>query len=254
MMKNNKGLFAMEEMMKLVLGIVGILLLVYLAASLYGIFTERNKLEQAKAILDNLVEKINVLEESEGAVNYLLESPQEWYLASFEFGKEYAAECDNFCICLCEDVDCEGPRECKPTPKFVLLRNSEGKEQRYLGEKLPLSFNVELYAAEVYPYTEGTSIDYTFFLIQSVTPLFYRFNNGWEWTPDLKNWMPTSTLRVSGGIWDEQYPVKKNQRFIESLDSVGTDKEAGELLFDTKGAKVSEGIIILNAEKLVEDK
>ena len=54
-----------------------------------------------------------------------------------------------------------------------------------------------------------------------ITPLYFRYVDEWEWSPDEENWMDTSVTVVSGGDYDKQKPVVDNIQIIINLDGKG---------------------------------
>ena len=50
-----------------------------------------------------------------------------------------------------------------------------------------------------------------------ITPLYFRYMDEWEWSPDEENWMDTSVTVVSGGDYDDKSPNSKNIQIIVNL-------------------------------------
>lgn len=106
-MKNKKavGIFP-EEVMKVMIAIIVLVLLFYLAFSLYSAITQKSKLEQARVHMENIDSIINNLNEGESK-NYLLTSPKDWFLVYFEKGTYSGASdvprkcADKNCLCMC---------------------------------------------------------------------------------------------------------------------------------------------------------
>jgi len=90
-MKNKKAEILAEEVVKIVLAVVCIIILIILAAGLYGIFTKKTDLEQARATLKEIVAKIDSLGEG-GKGEYLVVAPKKWYFLSYNNG-----------ICICSE-------------------------------------------------------------------------------------------------------------------------------------------------------
>jgi len=91
-MKNKKAeLFAAEEVVKIVMAVICIIILITLAAGLYGIFTKKTDLEQARQSLKEIVAKINGLEEGQ-TTDYLVVAPKKWYFLNY-----------NTEICICSE-------------------------------------------------------------------------------------------------------------------------------------------------------
>lgn len=90
-----------EESLKILLGVLGIVLLFYLAFSLYGIFLDKTKVEQARVVLEDIAGKASVLNFSE-ATSYLIVSPKDWTLYLFNTTQIAPKGCKNaFCLCAC---------------------------------------------------------------------------------------------------------------------------------------------------------
>ena len=74
--KNKKAeQFTLAETMKIILGVASIFLLLILASAMYGIFSKKSEIEQARASLTQIKEVINKLEEGKSST-LLLESPK----------------------------------------------------------------------------------------------------------------------------------------------------------------------------------
>lgn len=83
-MKNKKGIL-MREVLKMVLTVAGLIILIILAVGLYGIFTSKSDLEQARATLNEVEAKI-----SSDQANVLILSPIKWVLTINQ---------DKLCLC-----------------------------------------------------------------------------------------------------------------------------------------------------------
>jgi hypothetical protein len=89
-MKNKNGIL-MPETLKIIIAVICIGLLVYLSVSLYGIFAQQTKIEQARATLDQIFAEIEGLEEGEKS-DYLVVAPKDWVIMDLKTDKE-------LCIC-----------------------------------------------------------------------------------------------------------------------------------------------------------
>lgn len=102
---NKKGELVLSETVRIVLAIMGIVLLLYLSFSLYGLFTTKTDFQQAKAHMDNIERIIDSLERNDGgSEDYILLSPKEWFIAGFEFPlmDQIPQSCNtNKCVCTC---------------------------------------------------------------------------------------------------------------------------------------------------------
>ncbi|MBU2562622.1 MAG: hypothetical protein KKF68_03105 [Nanoarchaeota archaeon] len=104
-MKNKKGELTTEEIIKIILSVIGICLLLYLLFSLYGIFTYKTPVEQAKATLENIENKIINLEEGEED-KYVIEGPKNWFIYTYE--RDFPALCEGKnCLCACPEKNKE---------------------------------------------------------------------------------------------------------------------------------------------------
>jgi hypothetical protein len=80
----------------------------------------------------------------------------------------------------------------------------------------------------------------------TTTPLFFKFATEWIWSPDLQNWMSSSQLEVTGGSWAGAKPTQKNQDFLnDHLSPIKNSQSEGDNLFYRFGAKISEGVYII---------
>jgi len=108
-MNNKRGIFLIENAVKLAIAVICLIFLFYLMVSLAGISTQKTRAQQAKANLDNLERTINSLEAGKTA-KFVLLSPSGWALTSWPveplFGKMIPRECEENnwerCICLCK--------------------------------------------------------------------------------------------------------------------------------------------------------
>jgi len=94
-LKKTQKAILLPEALKIIIGVLCIVLLLYLAFSLYGIFSQRTKLEEAKATLDAIEGKINALETMKDGetLDYLITGPKGWRMVPFE--KE---------LCICPEA------------------------------------------------------------------------------------------------------------------------------------------------------
>ncbi|MBS3073012.1 hypothetical protein J4477_04220 [Candidatus Pacearchaeota archaeon] len=103
---NKKGDWLVEEVAKVILAIVLLVLLAYLALTLYQSITQKSQLEQARVHLDNIENIVSSLEEGEKK-DYILLSPSGWALYGFPYGEHNVRSCqvsNKPCICLCPET------------------------------------------------------------------------------------------------------------------------------------------------------
>ncbi len=117
-MKNKKADFTLGETMKIILAVISIGMLLYLAVSMYGLFTKKSEIQQARATLAGIKETINKLEEGKTA-SYLLQSPNKWVLVYYEnsdLGIPQLCNGKN-CLCICnyrgQNPDCDSYGVCE---------------------------------------------------------------------------------------------------------------------------------------------
>jgi hypothetical protein len=102
--KNYRGILA-SEALKMIIAVICIGLLFYLGFSLFGIATQKTKVEQAKENLNQILAEINSLEDGEKG-DFLVTSPKEWYLVGYEEGEEMPTQCKGRnCLCICPGMD-----------------------------------------------------------------------------------------------------------------------------------------------------
>lgn len=110
-MRNKKAII-LPETLKIIIGVLCIILLVYLAFSLYSLFIVKSKLVQARSTFREIVSKVQGLGEEEEI--YQANSPKGWVLVSQE---------NRLCMCNAEDIKkcCE-----KGVSEYVYNVNVEG--------------------------------------------------------------------------------------------------------------------------------
>jgi hypothetical protein len=102
-MKHKRGDLTAKEIIKIVFAIIGISLLIYLLAGLYGIFERDNEFKQAKSGLAEIKNAIEYVQKEGRETNFILQSKKGWNLIYFEtLGKN---------LCLCFDSN-TNPEEC----------------------------------------------------------------------------------------------------------------------------------------------
>lgn len=100
-----KGDMTLKEVLRLVLAALSIFFLILLAVLVSGILIKKNKIEQARASLNDIVGKLNTLSAGESK-DYIYTAPLEWYLIFFE--TQAPAACRNsLCLCICDDDSAE---------------------------------------------------------------------------------------------------------------------------------------------------
>ena len=101
--KDKKGFLLGEYTLKVIIAVLSISLLLYLLFVLYGSYNSDQKLNQAEATLNDIVEKMGLAKEGVEQDVVLL-SPSKWLLLSYKKGDEKRPlGCKESCVCVCDD-------------------------------------------------------------------------------------------------------------------------------------------------------
>jgi hypothetical protein len=250
-LKRKKGNILLGEVgLKLLIGLVCLVLLIFLLVRVSGSIRGHQLERLAKAELDNIIQGLKQAEKTEKEIPFVTASIKDWILITSEFGEFCKGK---FCLCLCKDLKCEKEHVCQKTEKFVVLRESQNDrknlEVRYIRLDLAENLKIKYENIKVYPFNSGKNFEETFiFLIERITPLFFKYESGWKWSPDLKNWMKLSEKKVSSGNWADQELSYKNRvanEFLLDLESKKSNEEA-ENLFKIFRVYESEGVYIIS--------
>lgn len=101
-MKDKRGI-VLPETLKIIIGVLCILLLIYLAVKLYDIFRRSSELEQARATVDAIVGKAEAMSDGE-TLDYLVIGPKNWRMLAYK---------DKFCICPIASGESEQQKICE---------------------------------------------------------------------------------------------------------------------------------------------
>ena len=254
MIKNKKGdaPTVLGEIEKIIIAVVCIFVLLYLAWSLYGLFTEKTRFEQAKASFNGIDAILNNMIPGQ-TKSYLFLSPNDWYIYSLEGNNFLQGTQGEFSLCICGNKKCDGSTNtyyCKHEKRVIVFEDSNGKRMFSWNTNAPanLNFSLELINISVMtPYV--LSVD----TISDRTPVFvfFRFNNGWEASADLKDWKGVgavaSDLRSQGTGLDWFVNNKVPDAFLNMLDNFKTisGESEGEALIKKSGGVKSEGFVIV---------
>lgn len=106
MKMNRNGEMTLEYMLKLIIGIVCFLGLVFLGVMLYGLVKDNTKVEQAKMSLNQMNDIMKGLKDGE-RTEYILLSPTGSVLKGFDDGAG-KRDCISGkpCLCFCSDLEC----------------------------------------------------------------------------------------------------------------------------------------------------
>lgn len=214
-MKNKNAFLMGETAVKLVIAILVITILVAFGVAIYNLTISDNSAKSAKQELNSLniaLEELSVLKP--GPNDYLATKNPEWYL----FTKTKGGICeDKFCLCICKEIDCIGGKSqsaCVPTERFVSLKRYGKEVNLIVLPKPPIKLTLTYINERVFPFdnSENRKID------TRIPMIFYKFkDNEWKWSPDLENWMDTSTLEVTEGVWKRGTPTPSNAILISTI-------------------------------------
>lgn len=115
-----RGMFLAETVVKVIIALICLILLVYLLYSIYSKGQDDEKLDQAKASLNFLIEELN-----QGRTQVEIYNPEGWHLGSWPHrvtnkfllwntgsGVEMPNSCDslgwNECLCICKKDSGDG--------------------------------------------------------------------------------------------------------------------------------------------------
>jgi len=136
---NRKGDWFVEEVAKIIVAIILLLLLGYLAFTLYESITQKSQLEQARVHLDNIANIIKELKDGDSQ-SYLVSSPKDWFLIYIHNSNTQGvpAQCVlNGCLCFCinkkqyfsdtsgDSVYCEKNNICKVIKEANITESAE---------------------------------------------------------------------------------------------------------------------------------
>lgn len=100
---NKKGIL-ISEGIRIILAVIAVLLLVYLAVQLTGLFTKKSAQEQAKESMKRLIDEIKFVEKGEKIESELfIESPNDWWIIAWPYKEDVRKpkQCGNYCVCIC---------------------------------------------------------------------------------------------------------------------------------------------------------
>ncbi len=260
------------ETLKTFLAVISLLILFGLAYKFYNVGSSVDS-EKAEATLESVILKSESLTGENMAENLVIESPNEWSFVSLETNAWGLCEND-FCLCLCEQSECEDRKSCLSTgEKFILLKDKEGKVGRTVNEEMPFGVQISLLNGAVYPFNVEAKTSSRDFSQARYQTLFFRFNSGfdsngrWEWSLDGADWFTTNSDYLSDArlesLRDSDLGLK-NKELILELDSTISNlnippemssderkeflRTKGIDLLSTKGIKESKGVIVFEVK------
>ena len=132
MIKNKKGIqWVGEEVGKIIIALLVIVMLIGLAYTLFNLFVRNNTILQAEKSLDKIQTAGLTLQSGKMREDVFYESPRGWTMRFYELPREKVIGCGNGkCLCLCEDNNCDIKNRyvCKGFGKNVNLRSKGGED------------------------------------------------------------------------------------------------------------------------------
>jgi len=102
-MKSKKAMLLTEEVLKMVVAVIGLLLLSYFLVSFFYSDTKAKKQREATAAIGNIADVLSKLGVEGGEVKTL--QPQRWILFSFTGEEKKPNQCSGQnCVCICSKV------------------------------------------------------------------------------------------------------------------------------------------------------
>ncbi|MGV8152377.1 MAG: hypothetical protein ACP5OG_04800 [Candidatus Nanoarchaeia archaeon] len=137
MQKINKKAMTVEEVLKLFLAVIILVMLAYLGYKLYHMFAKKDTEAKAKDMLESINEKIVYLKsvEEKTTLNHTIYPIKNWYLKTLDLDSDSASEgliskCLGqggnqkvivSCLCMCEDIECSSLGICINYPYEIVL-------------------------------------------------------------------------------------------------------------------------------------
>lgn len=164
----------MPEVLKIIIGVLVISILVYLAFSLYGLFTSKPEIEQARAIMTQIEGRVEELVNDGDKKDILITSPQDWFIHLFNSEEYQPLICERKnCLCMCPESDKEAIKRsdhcedgiCFTNEKqFIVTESTIISAQNIQGihlhkDFLPFSLAVELEDNRVNVFIERAEIE-----------------------------------------------------------------------------------------------
>jgi hypothetical protein len=102
-----RGMLLASEVLKIVLGLIGIALLVYLLVALYFSSSDQKKLDQAEGTLENIKDIVYTFQTNPHFKGWLPDvTPHRWTIFSFTGSELKPNQCAGVnCVCICDDVN-----------------------------------------------------------------------------------------------------------------------------------------------------
>lgn len=140
---NRRGFFLGETTLKVIIAVLGILILVFLMYKLYDTFSGQDDLKKATATLDEVVQRVSIVQSQGGEIEFTLVNPINWVLVSFASGqnklcvcekdtawsvwKNQEETCKKSTTGICKTLDATTQKEIEILPTNILIKNNNGQ-------------------------------------------------------------------------------------------------------------------------------
>ena len=148
MVKDKKAMLLTEEVLKIIVAVIGLVLLSYFLVSFFYSDTKEKKQRDATATIESIANVISGLGLEGGEVNLL--QPQRWTLFSFTGEEKKPNQCSGqSCICICNkvpvDVFDKQIKKCTKEGACLTISNLEEFEDIKIGvySKQPTNINIQ---------------------------------------------------------------------------------------------------------------
>lgn len=105
-LSNKKGDMFTPEVLHMVLAVLCLIFLVYLGVSMYSILTNKQEVQQAKSLQEDILlletDVFSGLQKT-----YLVVGPRSWFIKDANVGEKLECK-QNACLCVCDADDCKG--------------------------------------------------------------------------------------------------------------------------------------------------
>jgi hypothetical protein len=112
---DKKGfLFLGRHVVNIVITVLVIVILAFLMYKGILLWNNGNKLEQAGETLEEVAQKVNLVNKENIEGKIIIFPPKGWYLRGFSNYDFPIGECFQAkdCLCICKDIRCEGSKKC----------------------------------------------------------------------------------------------------------------------------------------------
>jgi Tfp pilus assembly protein PilE len=154
--KSEKKAILPQEVLKILIAVLCLVILIYLAVELYSLFIVKSDIEKATATVEAIAGKANALQNSQSA-QYMITNLKDWSLIQIDvplFCSDSRSVYDS-CLCLCKDVEandhgpnmdnqmnmqsCKSKGACSLVSNFEIKKDSGNVKKSILISQVPLN-------------------------------------------------------------------------------------------------------------------